>query len=329
MANTLRFKRGLASGIPTALAGEPLFTTDTFDLYIGNGTTNTRFQKYIASGTTSQLLRGDGSLLTMPIVLTSPANGQVLKFNGTNWVNDSDSGITGSLTTNYLPKATGATTLGNSLVFDNGTNVLVNTTTALWSASARQTFEVNGGSQSLIALNVANTSAGYLWHSGTYLSLANTRNSYLSFVTNSSEVARFHANGNFGINTGATDSGQRLQVIGDTLLKGSGNTSATNGLTVQNSDGTNLFRVKNNGFVGIGAVDAGIYSTISGAISLGGSNLAFQSLENAGANYMFTFRNPNGGVIYTSGTAGGIGSGLSYAPTSGTGVFNAFILTHK
>jgi hypothetical protein len=85
MANTLRFKRGLASGIPTALAGEPLFTTDTFDLYIGNGTGNTRFQKYIASGTTSQLLRGDGSLLTMPIVLTSPANGQVLKFNGTNW----------------------------------------------------------------------------------------------------------------------------------------------------------------------------------------------------------------------------------------------------
>ena len=66
MANTLRFKRGLASGIPTGVAGEPLFTTDTFDLYIGNGTTNTRFQKYIASGTTSQYLRGDGSLATFP-----------------------------------------------------------------------------------------------------------------------------------------------------------------------------------------------------------------------------------------------------------------------
>jgi hypothetical protein len=66
MANTLRFKRGLASGIPTGVAGEPLFTTDTFDLYIGNGTTNTRFQKYIASGTTSQYLRGDGTLATFP-----------------------------------------------------------------------------------------------------------------------------------------------------------------------------------------------------------------------------------------------------------------------
>jgi hypothetical protein len=66
MANTLRFKRGLVATIPTALAGEPLFTTDTFDLYIGNGTTNTRFQKYIASGTTSEYLRGDGSLATFP-----------------------------------------------------------------------------------------------------------------------------------------------------------------------------------------------------------------------------------------------------------------------
>jgi len=69
MANTLRFKRGLASGIPTALAGEPLFTTDTFDLYIGNGTTNTRFQKYIASGATTQILRGDGSLYTFPLAI--------------------------------------------------------------------------------------------------------------------------------------------------------------------------------------------------------------------------------------------------------------------
>jgi hypothetical protein len=265
MANTLRFKRGLVATIPTALAGEPLFTTDTFDLYIGNGTNNTRFQKYIASGTTSQLLRGDGSLLTMPIVLTSPATGQVLKFNGTNWVNDSDAGITGSLTTNYLPKATGATTLGNSLVFDNGTNVLVNTTTALWSAAGRQTFEINGGSQSLLGLNVGNSTAGYLWHSGTYLSLANVRNSWLSFVTNSSEVARFHATGNFGINTGATDSGQRLQVSGTALITGA--TTIGGNLTV---DTNVLFVDATDNEVGIGTTNP-LYTfhTISGNTTIG------------------------------------------------------------
>ena len=104
MANTLRFKRGLVAGIPTGVAGEPLFTTDTFDLYIGNGTTNTRFQQYIASGTTAQYLRGDGSLATFPTNI-----------------------VTGTGTTNYLPKFTGASTLGNSVIFDNGTNVGIGT----------------------------------------------------------------------------------------------------------------------------------------------------------------------------------------------------------
>jgi hypothetical protein len=68
MANTLRFKRGLAAGLPVSVAGEPLFTTDTFDLYIGTGSTNQQFQKYIASGTTLQYLRGDGSLATFPTI---------------------------------------------------------------------------------------------------------------------------------------------------------------------------------------------------------------------------------------------------------------------
>jgi len=48
--------------------------------------------------------------------------------------------VTGSGTTNYLPKWTGSTALGNSLVFDNGTNVLVNTTTAV----SGYTFQVAG-----------------------------------------------------------------------------------------------------------------------------------------------------------------------------------------
>ena len=126
MANTLRFKRGLASGLPTGAAGEPLFTTDTFDLYIGNGTGNTRFQKYIASGSTTQILRGDGSLYTFPLAISSPSNGQVLKYNGTSWVNDSDSGITGSGSAGQVAYFTGATTQAgsNNLFWDSANNRL-------------------------------------------------------------------------------------------------------------------------------------------------------------------------------------------------------------
>ena len=64
MANTLKIKRGAAATIPQGELAEPLFTTDTYDLYIGKGGAlgNQRFQKYIASGTSSQFLKGDGSL---------------------------------------------------------------------------------------------------------------------------------------------------------------------------------------------------------------------------------------------------------------------------
>lgn len=37
MANLIQFKRGLVAGLPTGSAGEPLFTTDTKKLYIGEG----------------------------------------------------------------------------------------------------------------------------------------------------------------------------------------------------------------------------------------------------------------------------------------------------
>jgi len=40
MANSLRIKRGTIAGIPTLAAGEPGFSTDTFQLFVGDGTTN-------------------------------------------------------------------------------------------------------------------------------------------------------------------------------------------------------------------------------------------------------------------------------------------------
>ena len=63
MPNTLKIKRGTNATIPQGQLAEPLFTTDTYDLYIGKGSGgNQRFQKYIASGTSSQFLKGDGTL---------------------------------------------------------------------------------------------------------------------------------------------------------------------------------------------------------------------------------------------------------------------------
>jgi len=62
-------------------------------------------------------------------------------------------------------------------------------------------------------------------------------------------AAQLYSTGNLVLQNGGTftDGGQRLQVIGDTLLRGSGATSATTALTVQNSSSTNLFIVDNAG----------------------------------------------------------------------------------
>lgn len=61
-------------------------------------------------GTSSQFLKADGSVdsTSYQPLLTNP--------------------ITGTGTTNYLSKFTGSTTLGNSLIYDNGTNIGIGTT---------------------------------------------------------------------------------------------------------------------------------------------------------------------------------------------------------
>src|SRR5690606_11233551 len=69
-------------------------------------------------------------------------NGQVLKYNGTAWVPGTDntvSGVSGSGTTNYLPKWTSGSALGNSVIYENTNgNVGIGTT------SPSKKFHVNG-----------------------------------------------------------------------------------------------------------------------------------------------------------------------------------------
>ena len=58
----------------------------------------------------------------------------------------------------------------------------------------------------------------------------------------------FNTGGNF-LFGGSTDGGQRLQVYGDAYIKGSGNTSATSALLVQDGTGAERFKVLNDGVV--------------------------------------------------------------------------------
>jgi len=139
MANTLKIKRGAAASIPTGQLAEPLFTSDTYDLYIGTGASNQRFQKYIASGTSSQFLKGDGSLdsntyqtaltFSSPLVNTSgtisipAATGSVNGYlTSTDWTtfNAKEPAITAGTTLQYYRGDKTFQTLDTAAVPENG-----------------------------------------------------------------------------------------------------------------------------------------------------------------------------------------------------------------
>jgi hypothetical protein len=77
------------------------------------------------------------------VKITSPATGDLLERQSNGLFENRTKAamglITGSLTANYLPKATGTTILGNSQIIDNGTNILVNKT-----VDSGQKFQVDG-----------------------------------------------------------------------------------------------------------------------------------------------------------------------------------------
>jgi hypothetical protein len=218
----------------------------------------------------------------MPIVLTSPSTGQVLKFNGTSWVNDSDSGITGSGSAGQVAYFTGATTQAgsNNLFWDNTNGRL-----GIGTVSPSQSLHVVGLARVISGTNdvIINPIASYVGGAGNQPTIQVVSNNSLQFATNNqlrlsidntgkifmpqdvtkdkfllftngaaneygfgisagfldiytsntggitfnrrngatfTENARFHSTGNFGINTGATDSGEKLQVTGTAKITG-------------------------------------------------------------------------------------------------------------
>lgn len=119
--------------------------------------------------------------------------------------------ITGSGTTNYIPKFTGSTTIGNSQIFNDGNNVGINTSTGFNQISGTET-----------TLKIVNTNAASL-----YLEVTGVRG-YANFVGASGNMVWYdytagvdrmflYSNGNFRVGTGS-DNGARLQVNGSSLV---------------------------------------------------------------------------------------------------------------
>jgi hypothetical protein len=144
-------------------------------------------------------------------------------FTITNTAPSSGGTITGGGTTNYLSKWTGASALGNSLVFDNGTNVGIGTTSpnvelAIYKSDTPRLHLQNStsGTASNDGFQVALSGAdGYLW---------NWENGATIFATNNAERMRITSGGNVGI--GITNPQYKLHIQGSGLMASIQNLSA-------------------------------------------------------------------------------------------------------
>jgi hypothetical protein len=106
---------------------------------------------HIQAGAVSSDEIADGSIEGSDLNQMGAIVGDVLKWDGTTWAPDIDNvsggggGIGGSGTANYVAKFTGAAAIGNSNIFDNGTNV------GIGDASPLATLTVGNGDKLQIA----------------------------------------------------------------------------------------------------------------------------------------------------------------------------------
>lgn len=273
-------------------------------------------------------------------ILIRPADSSLyIKYKRT-WVKVGAGGtIGGSGTTNYIPKFTASTTLGNSQLFDDGTNIGLGTTSPVTdfhiSKAGSRTIRVSNTSNGTnMELGIA-TALGFIGTQSNNSFAINTNNVERIRITNAGDVGinqtapagRFVvADGQTLLGTNTNNGVDRLQVSGSAIatrlkVNTSGQTlnistyyngGNGNNLWVNNTEPPLTSAAENN--VGIG-IDAMISNT-SGAFNYALGGRALQRNTTGGLNTAIGF----GALEYhTTGTRNtGIGVNALNSVVSGT-----------
>ena len=234
------------------------------------------------SGVQKLVVRTNGEILAQKYIIDGGFSTQFLKANGTL---DSTvyqvaltNPITGTGITNYIPKFTGTSALGSSLIYDNGTNVFVG-----GSGSNSNRFTVVEGGTTLVGQQILMQNASSandalnIIHSGTGKLIKGTKGTEVFNISNTggayfadkvgigtiSPSAKLQVEGNSIINGVSGDDTLYLQKPSGATLAISGATGTTNkiligGTNVTNPDmfvyvgGSERMRITSGGNVGIG-----------------------------------------------------------------------------
>ena len=174
-------------------------------------------------------------------ITSAGTSGQVWTSDGDGpgyWNVPSASGLTGSGSTNSIPKWTSGSALGNSSIYDNGTNIGIGTTNPVVKLGIASTGEF------LRMIETAASAANYQsWYKNT-----GARRGYFGFPTASSNVIELknEASGNIGltaayIGIGTTAPGAKLDVSGairGTSITDSSLTGVSGGIVSVDASGT-------------------------------------------------------------------------------------------
>jgi hypothetical protein len=242
-------------------------------------------------------ITSDGQVLSLALA----SAGSIGALSASDWMTF-NSKIGGSGTANYLPKFTGSAFLGNSQIFDNGTNVGIGTDSPGTKLDVRGNINIGNASDTVTnsfaiqsnkaifsiaangGTNAAGTTITYTWGAGGQGPLIFNRSLGV-------ETMRLGADGNVGI--GTTTPATLLYVKGNSLYNG--NITADNSSTT----GGGVFTVRQNG------VTSGFMST-AGSV-LGNTSRDLALFSETGLNQVF-FTNDTERLRITSGGNVGIGT---------------------
>ena len=181
--------------------------------------------------------------------------------------------ITGTGTTNYLPKFTGASALGNSTISDNGSIAFIEGNLQIENASPTLTIKRNSGDYptinfaagaTLFGSIISNASSGEQKYS---IGPTVGWGGYHTFFTDTVERMRIApTSGNLLLNT-TTDAGYKLDVSGTARVSGAATFSADatiNGVTVGRGAGN----ISSNTTIGNGALSANTTGAANTAIGV-------------------------------------------------------------